>query len=154
MVQAAPEKRSVCGSPSELPRAWNQRPTGGVADDYHKEGRRSYKALQEDVMASQTLTALYNEAATAEEAVERLRALGIPEQALEMHPAADGDILPGNAPSGGLFSIGDILGDRGEEGTASGTIVVAFRVPEDLVARATSILKEHAIEVDRGRDSA
>ena len=57
-------------------------------------------------MASQTLTAIYNDSASAEAAIERRRAIGIPERSLEMHRAADGDILPGSAPSGGLFALG------------------------------------------------
>jgi len=102
-------------------------------------------------MASQTLTALYNDSATAEAAVERLRAIGIPEPSLEMHPAADGDLLPGNTASGGLFALGDILGTRGgPDGiAASGTVVVAFHVPDDLVSEARGILKDGAIEVEK-----
>ena len=105
-------------------------------------------------MTSQTLTALYNEPATAEVAIERLRAIGIPERSLEMHQATDGDIVPGNAPSGGLFTLGDILGSRADrDGIAgTGTVVVALRVPGDLVAKAVGILQEDAIEVEKDRD--
>ena len=106
-------------------------------------------------MASQTLTALYNDPVTAEAAIERLRAIGIPEASLEMHPATDGDIAPGNAPSGGLFGLGDPLGNQADErGIAgAGTVVVALHVPDDLVTEAAGILDKDAIEVEKDRDS-
>ena len=70
-----------------------------------------------------------------------------------MHYASEGDIEPGNAPSGGLFALGDILRNRGDEhGIASaGTVVMAFDVPDRLVSEAISILDTDAIEVDRHR---
>jgi hypothetical protein len=107
-------------------------------------------------MATQTLTALYNDPATAETAMERLRAIGIPERSLEMHRAAEGDIAPGNAPSGGLFALGDLLGNAGNADgiAAGGTVVMALHVPEALVAEAAGILDEDAIEVDKDRDRA
>jgi hypothetical protein len=104
-------------------------------------------------MASQTLTALYSDEARAETALERLRAIGLPERSLEMHHASDGDIEPGSAPSGGLFALGDILRNRGDEhGIAGhGTVVMAFDVPEKLVSEAMHILKADAIEVEKRR---
>jgi hypothetical protein len=106
-------------------------------------------------MASQTLTALYTDEARAEMALERLRAMGLPERSLEMHHASDGDIEPGSAPSGGLFALGDILRNRGDEhGIAgNGTVVMAFDVPERLLSEALSILDEDAIEVEKTRGS-
>ena len=87
--------------------------------------------------------------------IERLRAIGIPEASLEMHPATDGDIAPGNAPSGGLFGLGDPLGNQADErGIAgAGTVVVALHVPDDLVTEAAGILDKDAIEVEKDRDS-
>ena len=52
-------------------------------------------------MATRTFTALFTDPAAAETAMERLRAIGIPERSLEMHQAAEGDVAPGNAPSAG-----------------------------------------------------
>jgi hypothetical protein len=111
---------------------------------------------EENEMASQTLNALYSDEAKAELALDRLRAIGLPEGSLEMHRASDGDIQPGSAPSGGLFALGDILRNRGDEhGIAGqGTVLMAFNVPERLVSEAISILNRDAIEVERGRNSA
>ena len=104
-------------------------------------------------MASQTLTALYSDEARAEIALERLRGIGLPERSLEMHHASDGDIEPGAAPSGGLFALGDILRNRGDEHgiAATGTVVMAFDVPEGLVSEAIRILDTDAIEVEKAR---
>lgn len=105
-------------------------------------------------MATESLTALFNETAAAETAMERLRALGIPESSLEIHQSTEGDVVPGNAPSGGLFTIGDVLNPFNDaRGLESGsTVVVALHVPAELVASAKKILAENAIEVDTDRE--
>jgi hypothetical protein len=105
-------------------------------------------------MANQTLTALFNDPAAAEMAMERLRAIGIPERSLELHKATEGDVVPGNAPSGGLFAVGDLLNPGNDaRGLEAGvTVVTALHVPDELVAEARAILEEDAIEVDRERE--
>jgi hypothetical protein len=110
-------------------------------------------------MTTRTLTALYNDHATAERAVERLRAVGVPEGSIEMHRADEGDIAPGNAPSGGLFAaMSELFMPEAERhgymrGIERGcTVVVASRVPEDLAAAALDVLDEEAAEVDEARD--
>jgi hypothetical protein len=111
-------------------------------------------------MTTRTLTALYNDHATAERAAERLRALGVPEGSIEMHRADEGDIAPGNAPSGGLFATMSelFMPDADRHGYLAGiergcTVVVAFRVPDDLAARALDMLDAEAAEVDQTRDA-
>ena len=100
-------------------------------------------------MPARTLTALYIDHATAERAVERLRAIGVPEESLELHRAEEGDVAPGNTPSGGLFALGDILQPGQTRGVAAGgTVVVAADVPERVTAEALAILKEEAAEVE------
>lgn len=102
-------------------------------------------------MGSRTLTALYNEASAAEVAMDRLRAIGLPEASLEVHPAGEGDVVPGNAPSAGLFGLRDLVApQRSAEG---GTVLVALHVPDALVSEAVDILNEDAIEVDKERDA-
>ncbi len=109
-------------------------------------------------MTTRTLTALFADHATAELAAERLRAAGVPEKSIETRRADEGDIAPGNAPSGGLFAVGDLLRTefdtpgitRGVE--AGGTVLVAFGVPEDLHSEALRILREEATEVEDRRD--
>lgn len=106
-------------------------------------------------MSTHTMTALFGEHTTAERATERLRAIGIPEDALELHQAAEGDVLPGNAAGGGLFGLRDPLVALPESlGMESNrTVVVASRIPDGLRSEARSILREDAIEVDDQRDS-
>ena len=127
------------------------RPTRMESAEHPRVGGGLWVPHEEKIMASQTLTALYNDPVTAEAAIERLRAIGIPEASLEMHPATDGDIAPGNAPSGGLFGLGDQADERGIAG--AGTVVVALHVPDDLVTEAAGILDKDAIEVEKDRDS-
>ena len=106
-------------------------------------------------MASRTLTALYSDEARAEIALERLRGIGLPEHCLEIHHASDGDIEPGAAPSGGLFALGNILRNRGNEHgiAATGTVLMAFDVPERLVSDAIRILDTDAIEIEKARST-
>ena len=83
----------------------------------------------------------------ADAAVERHRVIGAAEGSLEVHRPADSDIAPGNAPSGGLFGLADMLGPcaphrRREQGC---------RRPERshaLTEEAADVLGQ-AIEVDR-----
>jgi hypothetical protein len=105
-------------------------------------------------MSTHTLTALFSDAATAEQAAERLRAIGIPEASLDVHPETAGD-LP-LATGIGILDVADPLLPR--EGAAevedARTILVATAVPEDLHAEARSILRESAVEADDERDPA
>ena len=99
---------------------------------------------------ARTLTALYRDPSTAETAMERLRALGVPEKSMELHTSGAGDIAPGNAVAGGLFGLRDLLApERLGEG---GAVLVALHVPEELVSEATEILEENALEVDKDRE--
>ena len=108
-------------------------------------------------MTTRTLTALFADHATAELAAERLRAAGVPEKSIEIRRADEGDVAPGNAPSGGLFAVGDLLRTefdtpgitRGVE--AGGTVLVAFGVPEDLALRGPEDPQGGS---DRGRGPA
>ena len=106
---------------------------------------------------SQALTALYADPATAERAMERLRAIGVPQDGIEMHRAGEGDVVPGNAPSGGLFGLRGLLAPsdlRGYElGVAGGTVVVASHVPPDRVRAARQALDQDALEVDAEREA-
>jgi hypothetical protein len=109
-------------------------------------------------MTTRTLTALFIDHSTAEIAAERLRAVGIPEESIEMHRASEGDIPPGDVPSGGLFGLADLfVPDADRAGYASGvegggTLLVALRVPEALVDAAVEALEEDSAEVDTERD--
>jgi hypothetical protein len=110
-------------------------------------------------MTTRTLTALFVDHSTAERAAERLRAIGIAEEALELHRASEGDVAPGNAPSGGLFGLVDLFmpdADRAGYGRGiegGGTVLVALRVPEALVDEAVDILDEDAADVEKERDA-
>jgi hypothetical protein len=100
---------------------------------------------------SRTLTALYAEAGTAEVAMERLRAIGLAESLMELHRVGEGDIVPGAAPSGGLFGLRDLLApDMAAEG---GMVLLAHRVPEEMVSEAVRILEEDAVQVDKDREA-
>ena len=106
------------------------------------------------------LTALYPDHATAERAAERLRAVGVPEENIELHRSETGDVAPvGHLTGGGLFgALSGLLMpepdvrayqrelDRGR------TVVVASHVPADLAAEAHAALDEDALEVDDERD--
>ncbi len=51
--------------------------------------------------------------------------------------------------------MGDILSNRTDDRqiAAAATVVVALHVPDHLVAEATDILEDEAIEVDKSRES-
>ena len=106
-------------------------------------------------MSTHTLTALFSDHASAERATERLRGIGIPEASLEIHQAAAGDILPGNAAGAGLFGVADpFLPPAGAGSDLPGTVVVAMRVSDELGSQAMAILREDAIDVEKQRDAA
>lgn len=101
----------------------------------------------------ETLTALYPEEVAAERAMERLRALGVPEETMELHPTAEGDILPGEQPTG-LFALGSLL-SGGTDGPAKpGVVLVATGVPGELVSDARSVLEAEATEVEATPESS
>lgn len=97
----------------------------------------------------ETLTALYSDEVAAERAMERLRALGVPEESMELHPASEGDVLPGEQPTG-LFALGSLLsgGSVGDGPGRSGVVLVATGVPGEIVNDARSVLQSEATEVE------
>ena len=52
---------------------------------------------------TRTLTAVFSDAATAERAIERLRAAGVPGPSIEAHPAAP-EPRDEDGPAGGVFA--------------------------------------------------
>jgi hypothetical protein len=103
------------------------------------------------------LTALYPDDATAERAMERLRAAGLPDERMEMHHTEEGDIVPGQHASGGFFgAIGGLFAPasstRSYQELAHHTVVVASGVPHDMASTVRGILKEDALEVDDGTE--
>lgn len=105
---------------------------------------------------TRTLTALFTDHASAERAAERRRAAGVPEAALETHRATEGDVAPGDTPSG-LFAAGDLLRSELDtpglgRGRAAGTVLLASRVPDGVAAEAARIPKQEAAEVEDSRD--
>jgi len=104
-------------------------------------------------MTTHTLTALFSDPATAEQAAERLRAIGVPEASLDLHPETAADMPP--SAGIGLLDLADPLLPRaGTENLADArTVLVASRVPEELSAEAGSILRAESVEVDDERDT-
>jgi hypothetical protein len=104
-------------------------------------------------MPTHTLTALFSDAATAERAAERLRAIGVSEDSLDLHPESAGDLPTGRV---GILDLVDPLLPRedGGERADARTVLVASRVDGDLSSEARSILHEEAIEVDDEPDAA
>ena len=101
-------------------------------------------------MTTHTLTALYSDHATAERAAERLRAIGVPEASLEIHPEAAGDM-----PAGGAGRASSTSSTRSCRATASGSVEGARHRPRRdagagrrSAAEARSILREEAVEVE------
>jgi hypothetical protein len=105
-------------------------------------------------MTTHTLTALFSDAATAEQAAERLRALGVAEASLDVHPETAADMPP--AAGIGILDLVEPLlpGAEAPERADARTVLVAARVPENLVSEARSILREESVEVDDERDGA
>lgn len=102
----------------------------------------------------ETLTALFADEATAERAMERLRALGVPEEAMELHPTSEGDVLPGQHPAG-LFAGSALLTPEAMNAapTRAGAVVVATGVPGEIVTEAKRALGDEALEVDATPDA-
>ena len=106
------------------------------------------------------LTALYPDQASAERAAERLHAIGVPEQHIEMHRSEEGDVVPGRHPSSdGLFGAfaGLLVPESDlrsyERGLGRGcTVLIASQVPRDRVRDAHAALDEDALEIDDERD--
>lgn len=97
----------------------------------------------------ETLTALFPDEATGERAMERLRALGVPDEAMELHPASEGDMMPGQHPTG-LFGGSALLAPEAINAAParSGVVVVATGVAGEIVSEARRALAQEAIEVD------
>lgn len=97
-----------------------------------------------------TLTALYRERASAERAVERLHALGVPEHRISLQPGDGGDVLPGETMvAGGLLgSLQSLMEPESDAPAPSSTVLVANHVPAEQVASARAALAEEAVEVD------
>jgi hypothetical protein len=106
-------------------------------------------------MPTHTLTALYSDPGTAERAADLLRAIGVAEDALEIHPEADGG-MPAGGPIGILNIANPLMprDDAAAEVENARTVLVATRVSEELIAKARSILREEAVEVDDDRDAS
>ena len=102
------------------------------------------------------LTALYADHATAERAAERLRAVGVPEDGIELHGAAEGDVDPGGHRAGdGLFgALSTLLVPESdlhayERGLGrGGAVLIARDVPHERVSDAAAALEEDAVEID------
>ena len=60
-------------------------------------------------MSTHTLTALYSDHATAERAAERLRAIGVPEASLEIHPRGRGRHAAGTRRAAASSTLADPL---------------------------------------------
>jgi hypothetical protein len=106
------------------------------------------------------LTALYPDQSSAERAAERLRAIGVPEEHIEMHRSEEGDVAPGQHPTGdGLFGAfaGLLVPESDlrsyEHGLGRGcTVLIASQVPRDRARDAHAALDEGALEIDDERD--
>ena len=102
------------------------------------------------------LTALYADHAAAERAAERLRGAGVPEDGIELHRAAEGDVGPGEHRVGdGLFgALSTLLVPESdlhayERGLGrGGAVLIARGVPHDRVHDAEAALDEDALDID------
>ena len=126
------------------PPAGNPLSVGGLPDQWLRETEMSE--------TTHTLTALYREPAAAERAVERLRAIGVPEHHIEHFPDASGDVRPGeHIVEGGLLgSLSNLLTperDLHHPATTS-AVLIASHVPADQLDAARTALREEAIELD------
>jgi hypothetical protein len=104
-------------------------------------------------MSTHTLTALFSDPSTAEQAAERLRAIGVPEASLDVHPETTADMPP--AAGVGILDLADPLLPRdgaAEAAADARTVLVATQVPGDLASEARSILRAESVEVDDERD--
>jgi hypothetical protein len=103
---------------------------------------------------TRTITALFADRATAERAVERLHAAGVPEACIEIHRADDGGLYPRDTASRGLFAAEELVApDENAEATMRGrTTVVTTGVPAELAGEARRVLAEEALDVESDRD--
>jgi hypothetical protein len=104
---------------------------------------------------TRTITALFADRSTAERAVERLHAAGVPEACIEIHPADDGGLYPRDTASRGLFAAEELVApDENAEATMRGrTTVLATGVPEELAGEARRLLAEDALDVESDRET-
>ncbi len=110
-----------------------------------------------------TLTALFRDAASAGRAAERLRAAGVTDCRIELHPADSGDVRPGeHVVEGGLLgSLTSLLTPEAGQPPAAGpagpigrtaTVLIATSVPADRLGDARRALEDEAVEVDAVSD--
>lgn len=106
------------------------------------------------------LTALYPDHATAERAAERLRAVGVPQENIELHRSETGDVAPGgHLTGGGLFgALSGLLMPEPDVRTyqrefdRGSTVLVASHVAAELTDEAHAALNQDALELDDERD--
>ena len=96
-----------------------------------------------------TLTALFADRSTAERAVERLHAAGVPESCVEMRQAEAGDFVSQATASRGLFSLEQLVApnDAAAEAMHRRVVVVASGVPGDRSGEARRILADEALDL-------
>jgi hypothetical protein len=105
---------------------------------------------------TRTLTAVFADAPTAERAIERLRAAGVPAPSIESH-GADSETGDADEPAGGVFAgVSDFLMPAPQHAAAAErpTVVTARDLPEALAERAFEILEEKAVDLHEERHSA
>jgi len=100
----------------------------------------------------ETLSALFPDEATAERAMERLRALGVPEDTMELHPMREGS-LPGGT---GVLGLGGLLTPAANDHAPrpEKVLVIATGVPGELVTEARRVLGAEGSEVEAVADPA
>ena len=117
-------------------------------------GRQTWEGERWPIL--HVLTALYADPAAAERAAERLRGAGVPEDGIELHGAAEGDVDPGGHRVGdGLFgALSTLLVPESdlhayERGLGrGGAVLIARDVPHERVSDAAAALEEDAVEID------
>lgn len=104
---------------------------------------------------TRTITALFADRSTAERAVERLHAAGVPEACIELHQADDGGLYPRDTASRGLFAAEELVApDENAEATMRGrTSVIAAGVPDELAGEARRVLADAALDVESDQDA-
>ena len=101
-------------------------------------------------MAEQTLVAVYDTAAHADQAVQALKAANVPADAISQHAAATstGGAATGAAQDKGLWAtlFGGASADTDvlDRSIAGGSTVVTVKTPEQHVARISEILEAHS----------
>lgn len=101
----------------------------------------------------ETLSALFPDEASGERAMERLRALGVPEESMELHPTNEGGVTPEGQVTV-PFGLGGLLAPAmlPETPRPATVVVVATGVPGELVTEARRILDAEASEVEESAD--